>query len=416
MDSYTLSTIVDAESLVWLQMLYRILFFILTVALAPAATLTTTCIDSVGVVTLNWSSAVGQPQIHVGTATGTLLTGALPASGTAITGPWVSQGLSFFLVDQSGIVEASVTANTLCSSLPPTIDQGLGSGSYFPLAVGNTWVYKYNSRSVTATYIVQTITGITSQNGQTYYVLTETSPPDPTPVAMLRADSTTGIIYQFTSTGEQVYLDPRPSSPAPYSGALGVFNDAIYPPMQLQGSLIQTNSVYARGIGLVNSESIMLSGSSGGFTQSLELVDVKVNGFHLSVPQPKIALSIDNPFPDLTNEKAPNCAIPCYFPACGIAGADPTGTYRPCGQIRVDASAEGPSYSVLVQLLDSTGAPVFQNSTQSLATSSLDYIRLPLYTGQTPFKPLPPGNYTLVGTVILGSTTLATSTIAVQIH
>lgn len=393
-------------------MLHRIAF---TAILASGANLTTTCIDSVGVVTLNWSGAVGEPQIHVGTPTGTPLTGLLPASGTAITGPWVTQGLSFYLVDQTGVVEASITANTLCSSLPPAIDQGLGSGSYFPLAVGNTWVYKYNSRSVTASYIVQTITGETYQNGQTYYVLTETSPPDPTPIAMLRADST-GVIYQLTSSGEQVYLDPKSASPAPYSGALGVFNDAIYPPSQTQGGLLQTTSIYARGIGLVNSQSTMLTGSSGGFTQSLDLVDVKVNGFHLSVPQPKIALSIDNPFPDLTNQKAPNCAIPCYFAACGIAGADPTGTYRPCAQIRIDTSAEVPLYNVLVELLDSTGNAVFQNTTQSQAASSLNYIRLPLYTGQTPFALLPPGNYTLVGTVTLDATTLATSTIPIQIQ
>lgn len=393
-------------------MLKRITFLIFpTAILASAANLTTTCIDSVGVVTLTWSGAVGQPQIHVGTATGTPLTGLLPASGTAITGPWVTPGLNFYLVDQTGIVEASVAANTLCSSLPPTIDQGLGSGSYFPLAVGNTWVYKYNSRAVTAAYVVQTITGITSQNGQIYYVLTETSPPDATPIALLRADST-GVIYQLTATGEQVYLDPKSASPAAYSGALGIFNDAIAPPAQILGSIIETTSTYARGIGMVNSQSTMLTGSSGGFTEGLDLVDVKVNGFHLSIPQPKIALSIDNPSPDLTNRKAPNCAIPCYFAACGIAGADPTGTYRPCGQIRIDASAETSSYNVLVELLDSTGAPVFQDTTQSQTT----YVRLPLYTGQTPFTLLPPGNYTLVGTVTQGSTTLATATIPIQIQ
>lgn len=398
-------------------MLNRIVFSILSSAiLAPAATLTSTCI-TLNVVTLTWSGATGQVQINVGTPTGTPLTGLLAASGTAVTGPWVTQGLNFYLVDQSGNIEASATANTLCSSLPPTIDQGLGSGSYFPLAVGNTWVYKYNDRTVTASYIVQTITAETYQNGQFYYVLNQTSPPDLIPIAMLRADSTTGVIYQLTSSGEQVYLDPRSASPAPYSGALGVFNNAIYPPSQTQGGLIQTNSVYALGIGLVNSQSTMLSGSSGGFTQSLDLVDVKVNGFHLSVPQPKIALSIDNPYPDLTNQKAPNCALPCYFVACGLGNpVDPPGTYRPCGQIRIDASAEVPFYNVLVELLDSTGTPAFQSTTQSLAVSSLNYVRLPLYTGQTPFTLLPPGSYSLVGTVTLGSTTLATSTIQVQIQ
>ena len=161
----------------------------------------------------------------------------------------------------------------------------------------------------------------------------------------------------------------------------------------------------------------MLTGSSGGFTESLDLVDVKVDGFHLSLPVPKITLSIDNPFPNISNQLAPNCAVPCYFVACNLApGADPTGTYRPCGQVRVETSAEVPFYNVLVELLDSNGTAVFQNSQQSLNISSLNYIRLPLYTGQTPFTLLKPGIYNLVGSMTLGSTTLATSTIQVQVQ
>jgi hypothetical protein len=40
-------------------------------------------------------------------------------------------------------------------------------------------------------------------------------------LAMLRADSS-GVIYQRTSTGEQVYLDPKSASPAAtYTGAVG---------------------------------------------------------------------------------------------------------------------------------------------------------------------------------------------------
>ncbi|HTB12748.1 MAG TPA: hypothetical protein VK752_14300, partial [Bryobacteraceae bacterium] len=139
--------------------------------------------------------------------------------------------------------------------------------------------------------------------------------------------------------------------------------------------------------------------------------------FHLSVPQPKIALSIDNPFPNISSQLAPNCAVPCYFVACALApGADPPNTYRPCAEVRIDASAEVPFYDLLVELLDPTGAPVFQNSQQSLSITSLNYIRLPLYTGQTPFTLLKPGVYSLVGKMTLGSTILATSTIEVQIQ
>jgi len=384
--------------------------------LTSGATLTISCVDTLNVATLTWSGATLPVQINVGQTSGPPMTGLLPASGSLVTGPWVSDGLNFYLVDQSGNVEASATASVYCANTPPTIDQGLASGSYFPLAVGNTWVYKFNNRQITASYIIQSISNIIYANGQIYYVLSQTSPALQTPLAMLRADPS-GVIYQLAGSGEQVYVDPTSAGIAAYQGALGVFNDAIIPPAQVAGGLIQTTSTYARGIGLVNSQSTMLSGSSGGFTQSLDLVDVKVDGFHLSVPVPKISLSIDNPFPNISNQLAPHCAVPCYFVACNLApGADPTGTYRPCGQVRVDASAEVPFYTVLLELLDSTGTVVFQSSQQSLAVSSLNYVRLPLYTGQTPFTLLSPGIYSLVGKMTLGNTTLATSTIQVTVQ
>jgi hypothetical protein len=378
-------------------------------------TVITTCSSGVGIATLTWSGATGSPQINVGQITGPAMTGVLGASGSADTGLWVSDGLSFYLVDQTGFLEASVTAQVKCGA-PPTVDQGLASGSYFPLAVGNTWVYKYNDRTVTAAYSVYTITGQQIMGGQLYYVLTLTSPGPATTSALLRADSS-GVIYQYTNSGDQVYLDPKSSGVASYAGGLGVFNDAIVPPPQIFGGLLETTSTYARGIGLVNSQSTMLTGSSGGFTQGLDLVDVQINGFHLSVSAPKIALSIENATLDLTDHLAPNCALPCYFAACGLGNpVDPPGTYRPCAQTRIETTAAAAGYTVLLELLDSTGNAVFQSSTQPGSTTNLDYVRLPLYTGQNPFTLLPPGNYSLVGSMTQGGATLASSSIAVQIR
>lgn len=385
-------------------------FSLLSIAamLTSGATLTitppliSTCVSGLGVATLTWSGATGSPQINVGQPTGIPLTGVLGPSGSAVTGLWVTDGMSFYLVDRSGAVEASATAQVKCGA-PPVVDQGLASGSYFPLAVGNTWVYKYNSRFLTASYIVETISGQQSIAGQSYYTLTQTSPGPSVTIALLRSDSNR-VIYQYTNGTDQVYLDPNSAAAANYSGALGVFTDAI---KQIAQGLIQTTSTYARGIGLVNSNSTMLSGSSGGFTQSLDLVDVRVDGFHLSIPAPNIALSIDNPSPDLTHQLASNCAVPCYFVACALVpGTDPPNTYRPCRQVRVDANAD-----VLLELLDSTGKAVFQTTTPTPA-----YVRLPLYTGQTPLTLLPPGTYSLTGSILQGATTLATSTIMVQIQ
>jgi hypothetical protein len=376
----------------------------------------TTCVSGVGMATLTWSGAVGTPQIHVGQSTGPAMTGILGASGSADTGLWVSDAESFYLVDQSGLVEASVTAQVKCGSAAPVVDQGLAGGSYFPLAVGNTWVYKYNDRSVTASYVVHTITGQQLIGGQLYYVLTLTSPGPATTIAMLRADSS-GVIYQYTNSGDQVYLDPKSAGPTSYSGALGVFNDAITPQSQILGGLILTTSTYARGIGLVSSQSVMETGSSGGFTDGLDLVDAQVNGFHLSLPVPKIAVSIENTTLDLSHQLVQNCMIPCYFAACGLGSpVDPPGTYRPCAQTRIETTGATAGYTVLLELLDSGGKAVFQRSTQPVLTTNLDYVRLPLYTGQNPFTLLPPGNYNLVGSMTLGGATLATSSIAVQIQ
>jgi hypothetical protein len=367
----------------------------------------------VGIATLTWSGATGPVQIRVGKPGGPAMTGFSDPSGSAVTEAWVSDGLMFFLVDQAGTVEASATAHVKCGSAPPTVDQGLAGGSYFPLATGNTWVYKYNDRSITASYMTRTISDQVYLNGQTYFVVTQQSSSGPaSTLALLRADSG-GVIWQYNSAGDQVYLNPATAASSRYSGALGVFNNAIVPPDQLIASLIQVTATYARGIGLVGSSSIMLSGSSGGFTQMLDLVDVRVDGFHLSVPAPKIALAIENTTLDLTHQLAPNCALPCYFVACGLGGlVDPPGTYRPCAQARIEASAEVANYTVLLELLDSSGKAVFQNSTQG----SLNYVRVPLYTGQFPFTLLPPGNYTLTGSIIVAGAALASSTLAIHIQ
>lgn len=394
-------------------MLIRCTIFAFVLSVASGATLTmspaviSTCVSGLGQGTLVWSGATGAVQIHVGAADGPAMTGPLGTSGAAPTGPWVTDGLSFYLVDQSGNVEAFVTAMVRCGS---GVDQGLGSGSYFPLAVGNTWVYKYNSRILTGAYLVQTITGQQVMNGQIYYVLTETAPAPAATIALLRTD-TSGVIYQYTPSGDQVYLDPRAASAVLYSGALGVFNDAIMPPAQIAGGLLLTTSVYARGVGMVNSQQQMETGSSGGFTQGLDLVDVQVDGYHLSLPAPKIGLAIENTTLDLTNQLAPNCAVPCYFVACGLVpGTDPAGTYRPCAQTRIETSGSSAD-AVLLELLDSTGKAVFQSS----AAPGLDYLRLPLYTGQTPFTLLPPGNYSLVGSMSSGGATVASASVGVQI-
>ncbi len=148
------------------------------------------------------------------------------------------------------------------------------------------------------------------------------------------------MIWQNTSSGDQVYLDPGAAGvqKTGYSGTLGTFTDAIMPPATVLGGLTRTSSIFARGLGLVNSQSLLMTGSSGGLTDGYYLVDAQVDGVHYSIPAPTVSLSIESTTLDLTNQLASNCAIPCYFAACSVGGADPAGTYRPCAQTRVDST------------------------------------------------------------------------------
>jgi hypothetical protein len=384
-----------------------------TLTIAPEVSFD--CSAGLATVTLAWTGATNQAQIHVGKANGTPLTGILDSTGTASTGQWVYDGLTFYLVDQTGATEASAVAHVNCGGTPRTTSTTLAGGSYFPLTVGNTWVYKYSSRVVTNSYLVNTITGVQTMGGQTYFVLSPIIPPGGTPT-LLRSD-VNGVIWQNTSSGDQVYLDSGATGAQKtgYTGALGTFADALMPTPTVFASLTRTSLIYVRGLGLVNSQSQLLTGSSGGFTDGYDLIDAQVDGVHLSIPAPTVSLSIESTTLDLTNQVAPNCAIPCYFAACSVAGADPTGTYRPCAQTRVNSTGAPTGTVVSVRLTDPSGTAVFTSD----APSGLAYIRLPLYTSNISvagFKLLPPGSYMLQATMTNGGSTISSSSIPVRIQ
>ena len=49
---------------------------------------------------------------------------------------------------------------------------------------------------------------------------------------------------------------------------------------------------------------------------------------------------------DVTGKNVTNCAIPCYFAACGLAGpVDPPGTYKPCARARVASASPSATVS-----------------------------------------------------------------------
>ncbi|MBZ5611214.1 MAG: hypothetical protein LAP38_23380 [Acidobacteriia bacterium] len=399
------------------------LLFLIAASALPA-TLTITppvifdCQNGLGVAQLNWAGATTPVEIRLNQPDGPEMTSLSDSPGSAATGPWVSDGLKFFLVDQSGAVLASAIARVSCGGTVRTIDPGLQGGSYFPLQLGNTWIYRSNSRLITGTYVVRSINATETIAGKTYFVLTQGSDV----VAKLRGDDN-GVIWMAAGDGEQVYLDPKSASvqKTSYSGLLGDFSDALIA-SGFVNSLDFDTSTFVRGIGLARLTEDMVSGSSGGFAQSLELVEVRMPGVRFSVPAPAINLSIETTDLDLTAKLVANCALPCYFTACGLGGPqpDPAGTYRPCAQARIEAVAS-PGAEVQLQLIDGSGAAVFTTSASADARgSSLSYVRVPMYTALQPtssnFTLLPAGQYRLTGRVLNAGKEVAASSLSVQVR
>jgi len=71
-----------------------------------------------GTSTLHWNTGgVGGAQIRIGSPAGTLFANDLSPIGFAQTGPWVSNGLLFYLEDSSGTVLATATANLVANTI-----------------------------------------------------------------------------------------------------------------------------------------------------------------------------------------------------------------------------------------------------------------------------------------------------------
>ncbi len=339
------------------------------------------CTNGLGRATLSWADATGPVEIRVGSARGTSMTGLAGPAGTASTGDWVTDGLTFFLVNQQGGIEAQATARVRCGAVPPQ-----AGVSYYPLQAGNQWVYRVNSRQVTSDYLRYTVSGTEQAGGVTYSRITSDTGAV---IYRLRADSG-GRVLAWNGTAETVLLDPTsaPRLARALAGPLGPFFDVL----QVSGgtSLIREDSYYARGIGLVGSNAIMMSGSSGGFVFGLELVEARLDGgIRLALPTPQVSLSIENTLLDVTGRKVTNCAVPSYCVACGLIGADLPGTYRPCVQARVEGRP-----GAEIELQNAAGQTVFRAAASS---APLRYIQVPLYSKAN--EPLAPGLYTLLARI-----------------
>jgi hypothetical protein len=148
-----------------------------------------------------------------------------------------------------------------------------------------------------------------------------------------------------------------------------------------------------------------MTGSSGGLVESLQLISARLGqGIRLATPATGIQLNAESARLDVTNKRVTNCAIPCYFVACGIGGADPADTYKPCFQARMQiqqapGASESASLTAAIELRDAANSPVYQATVPlpqfGTLTDFTFYQQLPLYT--KPNQPFPPGNYRLNG-------------------
>ena len=262
----------------------------------------------------------------------------------------------------------------------------LSTGTYFPLDVGDRWVYRIDDRLVTGSYQTWRVDRTAEYNGTTYSVIAIEGPGTIYAESWFRADST-GKIYQPSDAGEILFLDPSGQA-APnaelqvtgkgggYSTSLGAFPDTLAYSNRLNSLLLETGTL-ARGIGLLTSNTQMLSGSSGGFTQGRTLVEATVaGGIHFPAPSPSVQLGMESLSLNVSGQKVTNCAVPCYFVACGLVpGADPPGTYKPCAQARVGLAnwPAGASRAVQVQFVAPDGAVEF-NQTVNLDASPTESV------------------------------------------
>jgi hypothetical protein len=374
----------------------------------------------------------GPVQIRLGDANGIPMTGFSPPQGSADTGDWVHDGMVFVLVDTNGQQLASATAHVRCSPFPDPVNAALAASSYFPLQVGDEWVYRIDSRVGTADHIIKRVAGIRLVGDQAWYSVI-TGLGVNSIETLYRADAQ-GRIYTLDSNArESLYLDPTiPPSPSaalptvisrgqPFRSALGVFPDSLVVMSPGGGLGIETDT-FVRGVGLVSNTATMLSGSSGGFVSGLTLLYARIGGnLRFATPAVTLGLSVESTDLDVSGHNVTNCAIPCYFAACGIAGADPAGTYKPCfeARVRLENLPVRDSTTVDLSLLDASDQTVFQVSTQVPAgqaqPDSILIQQVLLYTA--PNRPVAPGNYRIQAkTKLSDGTEAATATIPIQVR
>jgi len=365
-------------------------------------------------------------QVRVNGPAGPTLTGPTGLVGSADTGDWIVDGTVFVLMEAGTTRElARVTAQVSCAPFDQQIPSALAAGSYLPLQVGNLWVYRVNDRLTTSHYLSWSVVRAERINGVAWFVVSRQFSELPSATEMrMRADDRGRVLLLTEQGQETVWLDPTtPPDPSarntidsrgPYQNALGTFSDALT--YSARTSLSLERGVYGRGIGLLTYQSTLLTGSSGGFTDGGDLVYARIGGkLFFTAPPASLELSAEKSVLPVSTGGVTNCALPCYFVACGLGGGvpDPPGTYKPCFQARLRIAGLLDSPAVTLELLDSSGSAVVQ-LTQSVAQDATVFRQIPLYSA--PNQPFPAGVYRLRARAVQGGQEVASSVVTIRVE
>jgi hypothetical protein len=355
---------------------------------------------SLGRAHLFWDlPAFGLFQLHAAGPKGAIM-GIVDGQGNTETGDWVSDGMVFSLTAIDGTELASTTAHVSCVPMSPMVGAALAAGSYFPLDIGDEWVYRVDNRAGTSLYQTRRVERAQNVNGRTYFVVSFrfSAADSQTTEVLYRSDAQGRVYYLDFSGAEQLLLDPSGKDPSALERVLANSGDQL---SYSRPGLIDESGFYKRGIGLTSSSSNMLSGSSGGFYESYTLVYAQIAGnLVFAAPVSGLELSAEARDLDVTGHKVTNCAVPCYFVACNLVpSTDPPGTYKPCFQARVRlreslasfATAGRQARTVSMDLLDNNGQAVSSAS----STVEISFEQPEAVLAQSIGLPMIPGSYRL---------------------
>lgn len=392
------------------------------------ATLTRCNDRSLATARLTWTTVETAVQVRIGTAAGPAMSGFEPGIGSTNTGDWVSDGFVFVLVNPNGQEVARAAANVRCLAASPHLAAQLATQSYFPLEVGNRWIYRSSNRSVTAVPLVRSVDRIVVEGGETWYALRQQAVPGASFSETLYRVDDAGRIYRRANNRTDLFLDPN-VNPDPkalavvqlrnltVSTAFGSIPNALT--YLVPDLFVRERGTLARGIGLLSSDVTISTGSNGGFSDGLELVEAVIAGqIRFRSPSNGLELSPESQVLDLAGRQVRNCAVPCYSASCGFGGAlpDPPGTYKPCLFTRL--KVENPAArSLSLELLNPANDSVYSvnRPLESSANEQLWFETVPLY--RTPSAILPAGTYQLKATVKSEQgETLNSSTASVKIE